>query len=309
MCSGSRKSAGRPRSPRCSPTSWARRTRTSIARASSRRSARGWQRRPEVGRGRFSEGELLGSRRLSARLGYCRRAMGLISLRAQLEKDEVSSRELVVQALQRIDATQPTLNAFRRGRADAALAEADAADARLRAGERGPLLGIPVAIKDDIDIAGEPTAFGCEGEFEPKGDDCETVRRVKLSGAVIVGKTNTPELGQWPITEGPAFGKTRNPWNLDHTPGGSSGGSAAAVAGGVVPVALGSDGLGSVRVPAAWTNLVGIKPQRGRISTWPDAETFNGLAVIGPLARTVADAAALLDAAGGPAAGDRRPPP
>jgi amidase len=235
--------------------------------------------------------------------------MELISLRAQLERGEVSSRELVVQALQRIDATQPTLNAFRRVRADAALAEADAADARLRAGERGPLLGIPVAIKDDIDIAGEPTAFGCEGEFEPKGDDCETVRRVKLSGAVIVGKTNTPELGQWPITEGPAFGATRNPWNLDHTPGGSSGGSAAAVAAGVVPVALGSDGLGSIRVPAAWTNLVGIKPQRGRISTWPDAQAFNGLAVIGPLARTVADAAALLDAAGGPAAGDRHPPP
>jgi amidase len=235
--------------------------------------------------------------------------MGVSSLRAQLEKGEVSSRELVAQALERIEATQPTLNAFRRVRAEAALAEADAADARLRAGERGPLLGIPVAIKDDIDIAGEPTAFGCEGEFEPKADDCETVRRVKLAGAVIVGKTNTPELGQWPITEGPAFGATRNPWNLDHTPGGSSGGSAAAVAAGVVPVALGSDGLGSIRVPAAWTNLVGIKPQRGRISTWPDAVAFNGLAVIGPLARTVADAAALLDAASGPAADDRHPPP
>jgi amidase len=125
---------------------------------------------------------------------------------------------------------------------------------------------------------------------------------------VIVGKTTSPEFGQWPITEGEAFGATRNPWSLDHTPGGSSGGSAAAVAAGLVPAAMGSDGAGSVRIPAAWTHLVGIKPQRGRVSTWPDAESFNGLTCCGPLARTVGDAALLLDAVAGAHPGDRHTP-
>jgi amidase len=165
-----------------------------------------------------------------------------------------------------------------------------------------------VAIKDDTDLAGETTEFGCPGSFEPKSHDSEVVRRLRAAGAVIVGKTTTPELGQWPITEGSAFGITRNPWSLDHTPGGSSGGSAAAVAAGLVPAALGSDGLGSVRIPAAWTHLVGIKPQRSRISTWPYADAFNGLTCIGPLARTVADAALLLDVATGNHPGDRDKP-
>jgi amidase len=170
---------------------------------------------------------------------------------------------------------------------------------------------VPVAIKDDTDLAGYPTAFGCPGEFELKQQDSESVRRLRAAGAVIVGKTTAPELGQWPITEGPSFGVTRNPWSLDHTPGGSSGGSASAVAAGVVPAALGSDGLGSIRVPAAWSHLVGIKPQRGRISTWPYEDAFYGLACLGPLARTVLDAALLLDAACGnhPADRDRPPPP
>jgi amidase len=225
-----------------------------------------------------------------------------------LAEREASSRELVERALARIAATQPTLNAFRCVREEAALLEADEADRRLAAGGQEPLLGVPLAIKDDVDLAGETTPFGCSGAFEPKAEDAEAVRRLKAAGAVIVGKTNTPELGQWPITEGPAFGVTRNPWNLDHTPGGSSGGTAAAVAAGLVPAALGSDGLGSVRIPAAWTHLIGIKPQRGRISTWPDAESFNGLTCIGPLARTVLDAALLLDVARGAHHGDRHQP-
>jgi amidase len=126
---------------------------------------------------------------------------------------------------------------------------------------------------------------------------------------VIVGKTNTCELGQWPFTSGPAFGHTRNPWSAEHTPGGSSGGSAAAVAAGLVTAAIGSDGAGSVRIPAAWTHLVGIKPQRGRISTWPLPEAFNGITVNGVLARTVADAALVLDAASGNVEGDLHKPP
>ncbi len=126
---------------------------------------------------------------------------------------------------------------------------------------------------------------------------------------MIIGKTNTCEFGQWPFTEGPAFGATRNPWSTDHTPGGSSGGSAAAVAAGLVPAALGSDGAGSVRIPAAWTHLVGVKPQRGRISTWPRGESFQGITVNGTLARTVADAALLLDAASGNHPRDPHRPP
>jgi amidase len=236
------------------------------------------------------------------------RLSGLGDQAESLRRGDVSSRELVQRSLAAIEATQPTLGAFRCVRVQAALAAADDADRRLRAGERAPLLGVPVAIKDDVDLAGESTQFGCAGTFEPKREDCEAVRRLKRAGAVIVGKTTTPELGQWPITEGSAFGVTRNPWSLLHTPGGSSGGSAAAVAAGLVAGAFGSDGLGSVRIPAAWTHLVGIKPQRGRISTWPEAEVFNGLSCIGPLARSVADAASLLDAVAGSHPGDRHRP-
>lgn len=220
---------------------------------------------------------------------------GLVQLSKLLADGAVTSAELTAETLARIDASQPTLNCFRVVRHDAARRAAAEADRRLRAGERTPLLGIPVAIKDDVDLGGEPTAFGCAGEFPPAAADCELVRRLRAAGAVIVGKTNTPELGQWPFTEGSAFGVTRNPWQLEHTPGGSSGGSAAAVAAGVVPVAVGSDGAGSIRIPAAWTHLIGIKPQRGHVSTAPAGELFYGITTSGPLARTVADAAVLLD--------------
>lgn len=226
-----------------------------------------------------------------------------------LAAGEVTSVTLTMRTLDAIDATQQTLNAFKLVRRAAALAEAAAADGRLAAGERAALLGVPIAVKDDTDIAGCPTAFGCAGEFAVKTTDSALVARLREAGAVIVGKTNTPEFGQWPFTEGPGFGATRNPWSLEHSPGGSSGGAAAAVAAGLVAAALGSDGAGSVRIPASWTNLVGIKPQRGRISTWPDAEAFCGLTVNGPLARTVADAAYLLDATAGSHPGDLHSPP
>ncbi|MEW2048184.1 amidase [Streptomyces sp. NPDC005476] len=237
------------------------------------------------------------------------RAAGLTATARALTEGEVSSRALVERTLARIEASQGTLNAFRIVRSEAALAEADAADRQLAAGKRGPLLGVPVAVKDDMDVAGEPTAFGCQGTHPAVTEDGEAVRRLRAAGAVIVGKTNTCELGQWPFTEGPAFGATRNPWSTEHTPGGSSGGSAAAVAAGLVPAALGSDGAGSVRIPASWTHLVGIKPQRGRVSTWPRGESFHGITVNGTLARTVADAALLLDAASGNHAHDPHRPP
>ncbi|AZP21862.1 amidase [Streptomyces aquilus] len=237
------------------------------------------------------------------------RSAGLVETARALADGTVTARGLVERTLARIEAEQGSLNAFRIVRAEAALAEADAADKELAAGVRKPLLGVPVAVKDDMDVAGEPTAFGCRGEFPPVAEDGEAVRRLRAAGAVVVGKTNTCEFGQWPFTEGPAFGATRNPWNADHTPGGSSGGSAAAVAAGLVPAALGSDGAGSVRIPASWTHLIGIKPQRGRISTWPRGESFQGITVNGTLARTVADAALLLDAASGNHALDPHRPP
>src|SRR5580693_563454 len=226
-----------------------------------------------------------------------------------LTEGDVSSIDLVERALTRIETTQPTPNAFRIVCADSARADAREADRRLADGERLPLLGVPIAIKDDVDLAGHPTAFGCAGEFAAKRSDSEIVCRLRAAGAVIVGKTNTPEVGLYPFTEGEAFGITRNPWSLGHTPGGSSGGSAAAVAAGIVPAAVGSDGAGSVRIPAAWCNLVGVKPQRGRISTWPDRESFNGLTCIGPLTRTVADAALMLDVLSGNHREDLHSPP
>ncbi|TQF73474.1 amidase [Rhodococcus spelaei] len=236
------------------------------------------------------------------------RQLGLEDTAKALADGTATSVELVRRSLAAIEASQPTLNAFKVVRRTAALAEAADADRRLAAGERLPLLGVPIAVKDDVDVTGEPTAFGCPGEFPAKSADSEVVRRLRAAGAVIVGKTNSPELGQWPLTGG-EFGHTRNPWAHDRTPGGSSGGSAAAVAAGLVPAALGSDGAGSVRIPASWTNLVGIKPQRGRISTWPDAEAFYGITVNGPLARTVADAALLLDLVSGNHEGDLHQPP
>ncbi|ODR10249.1 amidase [Mycolicibacillus koreensis] len=227
----------------------------------------------------------------------------------QLASGEVSAVELTSRALAAIEASQPHLNAFRVVLADAARAEAAEADRRRAAGVTAPLLGIPIAVKDDVDVAGVPTAFGSDGYVPPATADSEVVRRLRRAGAVIVGKTNTCELGQWPFTSGPGFGHTRNPWSRGHTPGGSSGGSAAAVAAGLVSAAIGSDGAGSVRIPAAWTHLVGIKPQRGRISTSPLPEAFNGLTVNGVLARTVADAALVLDAVAGNTDGDRHTPP
>lgn len=225
--------------------------------------------------------------------------LGLAAQARALREGGVSARELVRASLDRIEATRTTLNAFRAVRAEEALAEAEEADRRLAAGETAPLLGVPVAVKDDTDVAGLPTYFGTDGDIAPATADGEAVRRLRAAGAVIVGKTNSCELGQWAFTEGPAFGATRNPWNRHHTPGGSSGGSAAAVAARLVPAALGSDGAGSIRIPASWTNLVGIKPQRGRVSVHPYDDCFEGLTVNGPLARTVEDAALLLDAVAG----------
>lgn len=225
-----------------------------------------------------------------------------------LRTGETTSRELVEEALERAEATQETLNAFRVICSEEALSAADEADRRIADGDAAPLLGVPVAIKDDVDLSGHTSPFGCGGG-SPAIRDAEVVRRLREAGAILIGKTHAPEVGQWHFTETPLHGATRNPWNPDHTPGGSSGGAAAAVAAGVVPAAIGSDGAGSIRIPAAWTGLVGLKPQRGRVSTWPDPEAFNGLSCYGPLARSTADAALLLDAVHGNVPADLHRPP
>src|SRR5919108_229720 len=220
---------------------------------------------------------------------------------------EVSAREVVRATLERIERIDPRLNAYRVVLAERALVEADQADARRRAGDRRPLLGVPVAIKDDTDVAGVPTARGTvASDLAPRAADDEAVRRLRAAGAVVVGKTNVPELMIWPFTESASFGATRNPWALDRTPGGSSGGSGAALAAGLCGVALGTDGAGSIRIPAAFCGLFGMKPQRGRVPIRAGAsDGWHGLAVVGPLARTVADAALFLDAVsdGAPADG------
>jgi amidase len=212
----------------------------------------------------------------------------------QLAAGIVTSDELVRRSLDAIDASQSTLNAFRVVLTKEALADAAQADRKRAAGEQLPLLGIPIAVKDDVDVDGVPTRFGTGGYVPMAHQDAEVVRRLRAAGAVIVGKTNTCELGQWPFTSGPAFGHTRNPWSSEHTPGGSSGGSAAAVAGALVPLAHGTDGLGSVRIPAAACGLFGIKPGTGVVPADLGETGWHGLSEHGPLATTVADAALML---------------
>ena len=197
--------------------------------------------------------------------------------------------------LERIARFDPELRSYRVVLSGAARAEAVAAQQRLDAGERLPLLGVPVAVKDNADVAGEITAYGTNAHGPVVTQDSEAVRRLRAAGAVIIGKTAVPEAMMFPYTESLTFGATANPWDVDRTPGGSSGGSAAAVAAGLAPLALGSDGGGSIRIPSAWCGVFGLKPQRDRISLAPRGEGWHGLSAYGPISRTVADAALFLD--------------
>src|SRR5436190_8010884 len=235
-----------------------------------------------------------------------------IARQAQLiAAGEVSSRELVDLYLERIQRLDGALNCFRVVFAERARMEADQADGRRGAGDRRPLGGVPIAVKDDIDVAGEVTAFGTNAHGGPAQADAEVVSRLRAAGAVVIGQTNVPELTIWPFSESATFGVTRNPWNRQHAPGGSSGGSAAAVAAGLVGAALGSDGMGSIRIPAAWCGLFGLQPQRGRVSLAPRRRAWHGLSVNGVLTRSVADTALFLDVASGAIDidEDRAPPP
>jgi amidase len=213
-----------------------------------------------------------------------------------LAAGELTAPELLEVYLERIARLDSQLRAYRVVLTDKARDDAYTAQDRLDAGERLPLLGVSIAIKDDVDVAGEVTTCGSGGHRPAVTSDAEVVRRLRAAGAVIIGKTNVPELMIFPFTESLTFGATRNPWNLKRTPGGSSGGSAAAVAAGLAPLALGSDGGGSIRIPSSWCGLFGLKPQRDRVSLEPHDDAWHGLSVNGPIARSVLDAALFLDA-------------
>ncbi len=227
---------------------------------------------------------------------------------------EVSPTELVEGALARIERLDPSLNAFRIVLAERALAEAKQAEARLGAGDERPLLGVPIALKDGHDLAGESSSHGTDCFPDPVRADAEMVVRLRGAGAIVVGKTNLPELAIFGFTESATWGVTRNPWDLQRGSGGSSGGSASAVAAGLVPLASASDGAGSIRIPAASCGLFGLKPTRGRISLVPDVltergEHWNGMSVNGCVSRNVVDTALYLDVTSGGSAEAEAPPP
>ncbi len=223
-----------------------------------------------------------------------------VARQAQLVRSgEVSPRELVETSLERIARLDPELNAFRIVFGERALTEADQAAGRAGAGDDRPLLGVPIAIKDDQEVAGTPRVRGTNAHGAPETDDAEIVRRLRAAGAIVVGITRTPELGIWPFTETAAGGMTRNPWNLQRTPGGSSGGPGAAVAAALVPASSASDGAGSIRIPAACCGLFGLKPQRDRLPLAPQTEVWSGMSGYGFLTRSVTDTALLLEATTG----------
>ncbi|MER3396306.1 MAG: amidase [Acidimicrobiia bacterium] len=232
---------------------------------------------------------------------------------ARVRSKELSPVDLVDEALRRIETLGPELNAFVQVNGELAMENARALEARIVAGEDpGPLAGLPLGVKDLQHAAGFRTSFGSKLHLEdpPQKEDDWEVALLKKAGAIVVGKTNTPEFGWSGYTSPPAFGPARNPWNPQLTPGGSSGGSAVAVAARMVPIATASDGLGSIRIPAAFSGLFGIKPNLGRVGH-NIADGWQFLACHGPLTKHVKDAALLLDVTAGPAPGDpfAIPPP
>lgn len=221
-------------------------------------------------------------------------------LAGMVRSGEISARELVQESIDRIDEHNPQLNAFVDVFADEALAEADT----VGSGDERPFAGVPIAIKNNRAVAGKRLTMAADfmGDFIPGHDD-NVVRRLKQAGFIVVGTTTLPEWGILPVTDTKRFGTTRNPYDPERTPGGSSGGSAAAVASGMVPIAHANDGGGSTRIPAACTGLVGLKPQRGRISNAP-VGGGEFLVADGVLTRTTRETAALLDILAGDETGD-----
>jgi aspartyl-tRNA(Asn)/glutamyl-tRNA(Gln) amidotransferase subunit A len=229
-----------------------------------------------------------------------------VELAAAIRAKQVSPVEVVRTVLDRIQRLNPRLNAFCTVTADAALQSArDAETAVLRGDKLGPLHGVPVSIKDLLPIKGVRATFGSKlFENNVADDDAPVVARLRRAGAILLGKTNTPEFGWKGVTDNRIFGITRNPWNTDLTPGGSSGGAGSAVAAGLGPIGIGTDGGGSIRIPAAFCELVGLKASFGRVPNYPPSGV-DSLRHTGPLARSVADVALTMDVIAGP---DQRDP-
>jgi amidase len=223
-----------------------------------------------------------------------------LELAAMVRSGAISARELVQASLERIEELNPALNAFVQVDAERALATAEA----IGPGDPRPFAGVPTAIKNNRPAQGLRLTYGCKlMESHECEYDHNVTRRLKHAGFVIVGATTLPEYGVLPVSEARIFGPTRNPWDLARTPGGSSGGAAAAVAAGMLPVAHGNDGGGSIRIPAACCGLVGLKPARGRISAAPELGD-SSLVCDGMLTHTVADTVAILDVLAGYEPGD-----
>lgn len=238
-------------------------------------------------------------------------ALAALRIAALVRGGETTAEEVALAHLARIDELDKKLGAFRAVDRDRVLADARAVDGD-PARRGGPLAGVPVAIKDNVDVLGYSTRCGSGATPDRPADaDDELVRRLRAAGCVVMGKTQMPELAIWPFTESAAFGVTRNPWSLERTAGGSSGGSAAAVAADMAALALGSDGGGSIRIPAACCGVFGLKPTRGLVPLAGGAEShWLGLSTFGPIARTVEDAAVMLDVlAGRPSRQDVAKPP
>jgi amidase len=215
---------------------------------------------------------------------------------------EIAAREVLAAHLDRIGSVNPKVNAIVTLTADLATERAREADEALAGGEPvGPLHGLPIAHKDLVATAGVRTTWGSPifADFVPEEDDL-LAERARSAGAILVGKTNTAEFGAGSQTFNPVFGATRNPYDLRMTAGGSSGGAAAAVAVGMLPVADGSDLGGSLRNPASFCNVVGFRPSPGRVPSWPSSNAWQDLAVEGPIGRSVEDVALLLSALAGP---------
>ncbi|MDH5225554.1 MAG: amidase [Actinomycetota bacterium] len=232
--------------------------------------------------------------------------MPLQQIASAVRERLLSAESLVARSLERIERLDGPINAVVRIRRDAAYADAVAIDGRIEAGEElGPLAGLPLLVKDNEDVAGLPTTFGSllREDAVPAEQDCEVVARLRAAGAIVVGKTNVPEFAFEGFTSNRLFGDTRDPWALDWSPGGSSGGSGAALASGMAPLATATDGGGSIRIPAAFCGLVGLKPSAGLIGRDP-IPSWIDLSTKGPLGLSVADVSLLLDVMRGPVAGD-----
>ncbi len=217
-------------------------------------------------------------------------------------RKKISPVEVVDAVLARIERLNPTLNAFCTVTADSARREAKAAERLVmrRSATLGSLLGVPFSIKDLVITKGVRTTWGTRiyADHVPE-EDAPVVERLKAAGGILVGKTNTPMFGWIGATHNLLFGATRNPWNLDRTPGGSSGGAGAAIAAGMAPLAVGTDGGGSIRIPASFSGIFGLKPSYGRVPTYPFSGAWS-LSHAGPMTRTVADAALMLNVIAGP---------